>query len=476
MVGLKRLERGSAIGHVMLLWGLGIGASLSVGSGGCGPVDDETGGPQASSGSHWLRCDRDVDCGALGDATCGPAAVCVDAQGEPIEVPAPTPGAVPAPPGATPLPVPTPPSADGGSPGGDGGPVDAGGYDPCEGKVCGDVCQLCSPSDTGCLETQELKTCHDGGACNSGNPPFCSGAGMAVCEGSVVAGASCSLTTGDDASGAVDCCQGGSHLRCEITGCTDGIPGGCFGVWAEVVGSNICGGAVMSYAPCAGKACGDPCTKCAPDDAGCTEPAGDTACDASGACEVGAAACEPCDAFDPDSCDGGRVCCGVMRCGPVGTSMGVCEEPDPSTGGCRPCPCASEPFGCPICNAPDTPIMTPDGERAVSELREGDLVFSQHQGAVVAVPVLATRSVRVFDHAVVRLALDTGQQLQISGSHPTADGRRLDSLRPGDALGEVRVLSVELVPYEHARTYDILPASDSGTYLAGGAWIGSTLR
>ena len=39
-----------------------------------------------------------------------------------------------------------------------------------------------------------------------------------------------------------------------------------------------------------------------------------------------------------------------------------------------------------------------------------------------------------------------------------------------------RVLSAEMVPYTHDRTYDILPASDSGTYVAGGALIGSTLR
>ena len=33
----------------------------------------------------------------------------------------------------------------------------------------------------------------------------------------------------------------------------------------------------------------------------------------------------------------------------------------------------------------------------------------------------------------------------------------------------------EVVPYAHDFTYDILPASDSGTYFAGGALVGSTL-
>ena len=108
-------------------------------------------------------------------------------------------------------------------------------------------------------------------------------------------------------------------------------------------------------------------------------------------------------------------------------------------------------------------------------MREGDLVLSMDHGALVAVPILRTRQVLVHDHAVVRLVFDNGERVEISGSHPTADGHRLDSLVPGDMLGDARVLSAEMVPYTHDRTYDILPASDTGTYVAGGALIGSTL-
>jgi hypothetical protein len=35
---------------------------------------------------------------------------------------------------------------------------------------------------------------------------------------------------------------------------------------------------------------------------------------------------------------------------------------------------------------------------------------------------------------------------------------------------------VEIVPYGHPYTYDILPASKSGTYFAAGVLIGSTLK
>jgi hypothetical protein len=39
----------------------------------------------------------------------------------------------------------------------------------------------------------------------------------------------------------------------------------------------------------------------------------------------------------------------------------------------------------------------------------------------------------------------------------------------------VRIERLTVVPYPHRFTYDILPASDSGTYFAGGVLIGSTL-
>jgi hypothetical protein len=246
-------------------------------------------------------------------------------------------------------------------------------------------------------------------------------------------------------------------------------------MYEPVVGSKACGG----YQPCAGKACGDACTICEPGDKSCVETAVVKACDRSGACVATSTpdCTQPasCDLASVNSCGTGQACCAVGRCGPVQTDQGMCEPADPMTGGCMRCACETQPGGCPRCNSPDTPIATPEGERPIAELREGDLVLSMHAGKLVAVPVLATRSVQVFNHAVVRLVLDNGRTLEVSGSHPTGDGRRLDALRPGDALGGPRVQAIELVPYEHDRTYDILPASDTGTYLAGGALMGSTL-
>jgi hypothetical protein len=131
---------------------------------------------------------------------------------------------------------------------------------------------------------------------------------------------------------------------------------------------------------------------------------------------------------------------------------------------------------CPICAAPDTPIATPEGDRAIAELRVGDLVYSVDHGAIVAVPIVRAGSTPVQDHRALRILLQGGARLEISPGHPMADGRPLSELRAGGWLDEQHAVeAVELVPYAYARTYDILPASSTGTYFAAGALLGSTL-
>lgn len=132
---------------------------------------------------------------------------------------------------------------------------------------------------------------------------------------------------------------------------------------------------------------------------------------------------------------------------------------------------------CPICASPDTPIATPEGERPIADLVPGDLVYSVHGGAIVPVPVLRAESTQVGTHRVMRVRLESGAVLELSPGHPTADGRLFGDIGAGDRLDELnRVVSSELVPYRHDRTYDILPASDTGAYFASGALVGSTLR
>lgn len=181
------------------------------------------------------------------------------------------------------------------------------------------------------------------------------------------------------------------------------------------------------------------------------------------------------------SCESGERCCGSMCCGagqiccdPQGPiEFGPeCVDPDEETGTC--------PQGCAplcMCNAPQTPIATPNGPVAVADLQVGDLVYSVHNGAVVAVGVLQVREVNVpLDHHVVDLELDDGTHVQISPSHPLVDGRTLGDVSPGDEIEGVTVVRAEVVPYDGERTHDILPASDSGAYFVGDTLIGSTLR
>lgn len=197
-------------------------------------------------------------------------------------------------------------------------------------------------------------------------------------------------------------------------------------------------------------------------------------CAADEYCAGGSCAPRPCEA----TCSGG-LCCGSQCCnagqiccdpaGPVGNGP-VCTTP--TEGGSCPAGCAPL---C-VCASPDTLIATPSGERAIADLVAGDLVYSAEGGALAVVPLAAVHRTWVGgDHRIVRVVLETGRVLEISPGHPTADGRFFSDLRPGDLLDGARVIEAELVPYGHDYTYDVLPASETATYVAGGVLIGSTM-
>ena len=132
---------------------------------------------------------------------------------------------------------------------------------------------------------------------------------------------------------------------------------------------------------------------------------------------------------------------------------------------------------CPICASPDTPIATPSGDRPIAELRVGDLVYSVDRGAIVPVPIARVGSTPVAHHQVLRITLGDSGVIEISPGHPLANGKPLSSLSPGAEMDDQhRVRSIELVPYMHDRTYDILPSSSTGTYFAAGVLLGTTLQ
>ncbi len=188
---------------------------------------------------------------------------------------------------------------------------------------------------------------------------------------------------------------------------------------------------------------------------------------------------------DKAPCEGGtkcgavETCCGKKCC----TSEQICcRVPGPVIGpdgnlGCVKPVDGTCPRGCKtcVCNAPDTQIATPSGNRDISDLRQGDWVYSVHQGKVTPVRISRTHSVPSPNHFVMRVRLATGQVLRISPRHPTTDGRTFGDLRAGQRLDGVAIESVELIAYEESHTYDILPESDTGAYFAGGVLIASTL-
>lgn len=252
-------------------------------------------------------------------------------------------------------------------------------------------------------------------------------------------GAGGAATTGSGGAGGMSGAGGGS------SGCgfCDFV---CCGQNCTNTGNDInnCGGC--------GVKCSGPNPFC--DNGKCgTPPCNGMLCGANGLC-CGASCCKP-----------GELCCDVP--GPVGNMLG-CFTPN-SSGTC--------PTGCTscVCTSPDTPIATPAGERPIAELAEGDLVYSVDHGAIVAVPLRKVQRVPAKDHIVMHIELEGGRVLEISPRHPTADGRAFAELAAGGSLDGSSIIDARPVAYRYDATYDILPDSDTATYFAAGALIGSTM-
>ena len=209
--------------------------------------------------------------------------------------------------------------------------------------------------------------------------------------------------------------------------------------------------------PCSGFSCSDGSTpsyeNCPPD---CIPDAGASAACAPGTCRISSTSTGPClppgGPIGNVTPDGGPALDGCCGCGADGVCSAVC-----------------------ICASPDTPIATPRGDRAIASLAVGDIVYSIDKGEKVAVPVRQTQRNPVSNHKVIEVILRDGATLRISAAHPTADGRLFGDLHAGDWLSGAEVMSAGPVPYAFDATYDILPDSDTGTYFAGGALVGSTL-
>jgi hypothetical protein len=132
---------------------------------------------------------------------------------------------------------------------------------------------------------------------------------------------------------------------------------------------------------------------------------------------------------------------------------------------------------CPICLAAATLIATPAGSIRVTDIKPGMIVWTAGvDGERIAAPVLEVGSIEVpAGHLMVHLVLADGRELLASPGHRTADGRQLGLLGRGDSLDGSTISTWELVPYAGDRTFDLLPAGDTGTYWADGILLSSTL-
>jgi hypothetical protein len=128
------------------------------------------------------------------------------------------------------------------------------------------------------------------------------------------------------------------------------------------------------------------------------------------------------------------------------------------------------------CLAASDRIATPAGPVPVTQLRQGTLVWTlDGTGRRIAAPVmLLSHTLAPPGHVVLRLLLSDGRVVEASAAHPTADGRHVGELRPGDLLDGGTVSAVRRVPYG-GDTWDLLPAGPTGVYWANDILLGSTL-
>jgi hypothetical protein len=131
---------------------------------------------------------------------------------------------------------------------------------------------------------------------------------------------------------------------------------------------------------------------------------------------------------------------------------------------------------CPICLAMGDRVATPLGDVSVQDIRVGMPVWTTDLSGrrILGVVLRTGRMQSPLGHQVVRVTLADGRTVVASPGHPTADGRAIGALEPGDQLDGSRVVAAVLVDYAGA-TFDLLPSGPTGTYFVNGVLLGSTL-
>ncbi len=133
-------------------------------------------------------------------------------------------------------------------------------------------------------------------------------------------------------------------------------------------------------------------------------------------------------------------------------------------------------YGCPRCLPEDTLIDTPEGQRSVTELKRGDLIWTLDLNGrrVVGQVEYAGSTPIVAGHTLVQITLADGRVVRASAGHPDAGGNRIDALATGMEMSDSTIVSVETLVYEGERTHDVLPSGPTGIYWADGVKVQSS--
>jgi len=130
---------------------------------------------------------------------------------------------------------------------------------------------------------------------------------------------------------------------------------------------------------------------------------------------------------------------------------------------------------CPICLSGLTKILTKNGELEINKIQRGDTVYTVDSlGMKKQCVVVKTAKTKVYSHQVIHLKLENGNEVFASPGHPLENGIMIGKLKPGDIVGNSKVVSANLLPYKEEYTYDIL-LSGSKPYFANGILLRSTI-
>lgn len=129
------------------------------------------------------------------------------------------------------------------------------------------------------------------------------------------------------------------------------------------------------------------------------------------------------------------------------------------------------------CLSPTTLIATPTGNKKVSSIKPGDIVWTTNKNnSKQSTSVIKISKTKVpSTHHMIDLILSDKRSLVASPDHPLNDEKNIRQLFTGERYDGAKVMKIALIPYDHDYTYDILPDGDTGFYWANNILIGSTL-